>query len=88
MVRACETVSPSSLFLFILLFFLLAFQDCPLNLIEASCTEGGRDGGAGRGTFMSLLSNVESSWVGVGRLIPGRGGVVGGGVVVVVVVVL
>lgn len=41
----CETVSPSFLFILLLLLFLLfAFQDCPLNLIEASCTKGGWDG--------------------------------------------
>lgn len=47
----CETVSPSCLLLLLFLLLLFAFQDCPLNLIGASCTKGG-GGGSGGGAVV------------------------------------
>lgn len=43
---------------FLILFFLLAFRVCPLNLIEASCTKG-------TNVPVQIVLDWESSWGGV-----------------------
>lgn len=90
----CETVSPSFLFILLLLLFLLfAFQDCPLNLIEASCTKGGWDGvvvvvGAVWAEAAFMFKNRVERRILLGRWEGGGGGDSQGRVVVIVVVVV